>query len=618
MNRNCLMLCCLLSLGAANALAQNLTPGTGPGLDLFQEHCASCHDATAAAKLQAPNRAVISGMSARAIVAALESGKMSEQGKTLTAEQRRQIAEWWTGAPVVDLSFPDSAKCKFPPLEKQATLGTGWSGWGGNLESTGFRSTRQAGLAAKDIPSLELKWAFGIPGVIQVRSKPAIVDDLLILGSATGEVYGLDAKSGCMHWVFSADAAVRGGIVLVRTPAGRLLAYFADFRSNVYALDARNGGLIWRAAARDTLQSSTTGTLAYYDGRLYVPLSSQEGLIAREPDYECCVTSGGVVALNASNGEIAWRFRVVAEPARQTGENPHGARRFGPSGAPVWSSPTVDAKRGLLYIGSGENYSLPATDMSDSVIALELATGKVAWHFQGYANDTWNLACTLGPPDNCPEPTGPDFDFGMAPILVKTSYHNEILVAGQKSGMVYGLDPDQQGARLWAQRYGAGGINGGVHWGIATDGRLAFVPVADSSPPPIKPEPDFPRSPGVVGLDLRTGEAVWRQPAPTDTCGDRAGCGPGNSAAPTAIWGAVFAGSLDGHLRAYAAADGKLLWDFDTARDFKTVNGVKAHGGAIDGPGPVIAGGMVYTQSGYALFGQMPGNVFLAFGKPEH
>ena len=172
-------------------------------------------------------------------------------------------------------------------------------------------------------------------------------------------------------------------------------------------------------------------------------------------------------------------------------------------------------------------------------------------------------------------------------------------------------------ARLWQRKVGKGSALGGVHWGMASDGRLAFAPNSDSPNGMLGIEPDFPASPGVFALHMETGEVAWRTAPPEEACAGREGCFIANSAAPTAIPGVVFAGGLDGHLRAYSAVDGSIIWDFDTVRDFETVNGVQARGGAIDGPGPVIANGMVYSQSGYGSFGQMAGNVLLAFGPAE-
>jgi polyvinyl alcohol dehydrogenase (cytochrome) len=342
-----------------------------------------------------------------------------------------------------------------------------------------------------------------------------------------------------------------------------------------------------------------------------------EGATAMNPKHPCCTTSGEVVALSAATGEIAWRHRVVGDEARQVGVNAAGTPVFAPSGAPVWSSPTIDPARGRLYVGTGENFTRPATTTSDSVLALDLASGAFAWAHQGTADDAWNLACVSPHRENCPLPLGPDVDFGMAPIPVTREDGVTVLVAGQKSGDVWALDPQREGAVLWKTKVGKGGTFGGIHWGMASDARRVYVPISDSPAGMQGIEPDFPPAPGLHALDLADGRIVWSAAARAEACAGRERCVPGNSAAPTVAGDVVFAGSLDGHMRAYSTRDGAVLWDFDTVRDFATVNGVPARGGALDGPGPVVANGMLFVTSGYGLFGQMPGNVLLAF-RLEH
>lgn len=600
------------------AKAQVFRQQPSAGKDLFDQHCASCHQGGGDGR--APAHAAISGMSARAIMAALEDGVMREQGKALDDAQKRTVAEWWADAPLLQSDIAPAAMCQPGTDPGRNAADIAWTGWGGNPGATGFRDEKVAGLSADQVPSLTLKWAFGFPGAIQSRSKPAVVGGRLLVGSATGDVYALDATSGCVHWVFSADAAVRGGIQVGRSPAGKLAAWFVDFRTNVYALDVSDGSLLWRNRVAGDADNSNTGTVAYHDGRLFVPLSSMEVLTARNPEYECCQSSGAVVALDAGNGEELWRHRVIGEPPRPSGRNARGTVTHGPSGAPVWSSPTVDARRGRIYFGTGENYSHPASDSSDALIALDMKTGRLVWQFQATQDDTWNLACGFTTPENCPAPMGPDVDFGMAPILVTTPGGRDVLLAGQKSGVVWALDPDRDGARLWSTKIGKGSALGGIHWGMASDGRVVFAPNSDSPSGMMGIEPDHPASPGLFALDVSSGNVLWYSAPPDDACHARPGCVRALSAAPTAIPGVVFSGGLDGHLRAYSTDDGRVLWAFDTVRDFTTVNGVAARGGAIDGPGPVIANRMVYSHSGYGLFGQMPGNVLLAFapGDTQH
>ena len=279
------------------------------------------------------------------------------------------------------------------------------------------------------------------------------------------------------------------------------------------------------------------------------------------------------------------------------------------------SSPTVDTARGRVYAGTGQNYSRPATGNSDAVIALDIETGELAWSFQATPDDAFNVACIPVPlGHNCPDPPGPDYDFGMSPMLVERPDGSEILVAGQKSGTVWALDPDRDGAVLWSTQGGKGSVLGGIHWGMAADGGYAYAPHSDRGGVVVDVNPDRDPSPGLYALDLMTGEIVWRARPPEGACEGKRGCFLANSAGAAVIPSVVFAGGLDGHIRAYSADDGRILWDFDTTGVAVTFNGVPGRGGAIDGPGPVIAGGRLFTNSGYSQHGQMPGNLLLAFG----
>jgi polyvinyl alcohol dehydrogenase (cytochrome) len=287
---------------------------------------------------------------------------------------------------------------------------------------------------------------------------------------------------------------------------------------------------------------------------------------------------------------------------------------WGPSGAPIWSTPVIDPRRNAIYVTTGDNYSEPPTRTSDAFLALDLDTGKILWSRQMTAGDAYTAACRLPDKTNCPI-NGPDFDFGASPILVTLPNGKRALLAGQKSGIVHALDPDQQGEVLWQVRVGKGGTMGGVQWGSAVDSQNMYVAVSDIKRLMLTfttlTDADPNQGGGMYALKLATGEKVWY--TPPFSCGERKRCSPAQSAAVTAIPGAAFSGSVDGHLRAYSTADGKVIWDFDTVREFKTVNGVAARGGSIDGPGPAIAGGMLVANSGYVSAGGMPGNVLLAF-----
>ena len=304
-----------------------------------------------------------------------------------------------------------------------------------------------------------------------------------------------------------------------------------------------------------------------HDGRLYVPVSSLEVSVAGNPRYECCTSSGAVAALDAATGDVLWYHRVIPGYPEETGQNGAGTTTWGPSGAAVWSSPTIDPARGLLYAGTGENLTHPTTESSDAILALDLETGELAWSFQATAGDAFNMACTQATNrDNCPNPPGPDLDFGMAPMLVTRPDGKEILVAGQKSGDVWALDPDNDGALLWSTAVGKGSALGGIHWGMATDGRYAYAPNADRNAVIVDVNPDRELSPGLYALDLMTGEVVWRATMPEEACEGRRRCYSSNSAGVTSIDGVVFAGGLDGFIRAHSAEDGRVIWEFDTTQ----------------------------------------------------
>ncbi|MEE8117051.1 MAG: PQQ-binding-like beta-propeller repeat protein, partial [Gemmatimonadales bacterium] len=428
-------------------------------------------------------------------------------------------------------------------------------------------------------------------------------------------LFAIETASGCVRWSFAADAGISGSILVDEDADGRALAYFVDFRTSAYALDVAKGSLVWKTRVGWHPESNNTGSPALHDERLFVPISTMEVVTAGNPEYECCTASGAVAALDAASGDVLWYHRVISGYPEEAGRNAVGTQLYAPSGAPVWASPTVDVGRGLVYVGTGENYTHPTTSSSDAILALDIETGELAWSFQATEADAFNMACTtFRNRENCPVPAGPDLDFGMAPILVARPDGKEILVAGQKSGVVWALDPDADGEVLWSTRVGKGSALGGIHWGMATDGRLVYAANADRAAVIVDVNPARQLTPGLYALDLMNGDVVWSTVAPADTCDGRRGCFAANSAAPTVIPGVVFAGGLDGHIRAHSTEDGSLLWDFDTAREFETVNGVVGRGGAIDGPGPVIAGGLVFVNSGYGIFGQMPGNLLLAFG----
>jgi polyvinyl alcohol dehydrogenase (cytochrome) len=593
-------------LPAAQGIAQT------DGETLFAQHCAMCHADPDNAEV--PTREVLERFDPSTIVGALTDGNMRIQGQTLTPAERVTLAEHLTGKPVAKAVRSSGGQCErnAEPANGSAASAGDWNGWGPDVRNTRFQATT-AGLDAAAIPRLELKWAFGIPNVTRSRSQPAVVAGRLYMASQAGAVVALDARTGCTFWTYQSKAEVRTAISVGAGDAPAV--YFADAQAVVYALDAATGRELWSRKIDEHPAARASGSPTLYRDRLYVPLSGgAEENAAAMPDYECCTFRGSLTALDTATGNIVWKTYTVGEPKRR-GTSSTGKPLWGPAGAPIWSAPTIDAKRGLVYAATGNAYADPAPKTSDSIIAFDLGNGKIRWSKQ-MEPDVWILGCGNTDPlgnkpaadaprnPNCPEDVGPDFDFSASPVLTTTAAGKDILVLTQKAGLGYALDPDRRGKELWQYRWGKGSPVGGV-WGASSDGARAYFAVADQ----LTPAPG-----GLHAVDLVTGERVWYAPPQPLVCKAGPGCSSAQSAAVTTIPGVVFSGSADGAMRAYDSASGKVIWTFDTNRDFTAVNGVAAHGGSIDGPGPIVAGGMLYLTAGNAGFVGTPGNVLLAFG----
>lgn len=580
---------------AAPAAAQNPDGGA-----LFEEHCAACHLGDVVPRALAIDN--MRAMAPAAIVGSLTDGVMQQQGAELSPEERRAVAEFISGRSVAADAGPGVGACvpstaDWPGLDG----GAQWNGWGVDVRNARFQPAEHAGLAAGDVPRLRLKWTFGYADVASAQSQPTVVGGRLFVASVNGEVFALDARTGCTHWTFAAQSGVRSAMTVARLMDGRHALLFGDFNANVYALDAATGTEIWRQDVDDHPGARITGAPVLHEDRLYVPVSSLEEVLAADPEYACCTFRGSVVALDPATGDVAWKTYTINDAPEPRGRNPEGDFLMGPSGAAVWSAPTVDAERGVLYAATGNAYTEPAAATSNSIIALDLDTGEVRWVNQFTPDDAFILNCG-GDNPNCPEEAGPDFDFGASPVLVTMSDGRDLLVVGQKSGVGFGLDPDRDGAVAWRYQVGPGSALGGIEWGFAVDAEKAYF--ANSGL--LTPEQG-----GLAAIRLRTGELVWYAEPHAPICD---GCSPALLAAITVIPNVVFSGAMDGLFRAYDADNGSVLWEFDTNGDHDTVNGVPASGGSINGPGPVVVDGMVYVNSGYAAFGGRPGNVLLAFG----
>jgi polyvinyl alcohol dehydrogenase (cytochrome) len=595
------------------ALALGLAQATA-GATVYENRCATCHSGT---DPRTPTLASLKQKTPQSIVDALTNGVMRQQGSDMTEAEKRAVAEYLgTTAPAAPgaattaaASAPTAGACaSTPPFDP--SKGPQWNGWGVDGTNQRFQPAAQAGLTADQVPKLTLKWAFGFPNANSARGLPTVAGGRLFVGSQSGTVYALDAKSGCIIWTFKAQSGVRAGVVIgprAGSP-GKYVAYLGDGRSNAYALDAATGEQIWMRNLEDHKSANITGTPTLYAGRLFVPIASIEEGSGMNPKYECCTFRGSLVALDAATGSLLWKTYTISAEAKPIGKNSVGTTRWGPSGGGVWSSPTVDVKRKVVYAATGNMYTEPQQPTSDAIMAFDLDTGAVKWTSQVTAKDIFIVGCGGAQNGaNCPpaEDLGPDFDFGNAPILVKRPDGKDVIVAGQKSGVGWAFDPDKKGAVLWQYRAGKGSALGGLEFGSAVDTTQAYFAVSDM----LGGTPG-----GLHAVKLSNGERAWYTAPEPPKCGTARGCNNAILAAISVIPGVVFTGSNDGAVRGYSTKDGSLLWEYDTNRSFDTVNGVAAKGASISGPGPIVVGGMVFINSGYGALGGRPGNVLLAFG----
>jgi polyvinyl alcohol dehydrogenase (cytochrome) len=589
------------------------------GAALYARHCAQCHESTSG-DIRAPGRSVMMKMPPEEILRSMESGTMASVARERSAAERRAIAEYLAGKPLADKGTAtralDSTRCETATQGFDRPLkGPHWNGWGVDLANSRFQTAEMAGLTPAQVPRLKLKWAFGYPGAVLANGQATVVGGRVFVGGGSRKVYSLDAKTGCTYWTIETEASVRTAITIGPLPApGKYAAYFGDGRSNVYAVDAATGVLLWKTKVEEHSASRITGAPALHSGRLYVPVSSSEEGVGSSPTYQCCSFRGSVVALDALTGKQIWKTYTIADEPRATKKNAVGTQLWGPSGAAIWSAPTIDTRLNAVYVATGNSYSNPPALTSDAILALDLKTGTILWRQQVTPNDSYVVACLRPDKTNCPDDPGPDHDFGQSPILVTLPGGGRALVVGQKSGVVHALDPDQKGKILWQTRVGKGGALGGVMWGSAADRQSVYVANSDvaflaGGARGLVLDPKV--GGGLFALDLKTGKIRFK--VPPSECGDRKQCSPAQAAAVTAIPGVVFSGGVSGYLRAYATRDGSLLWEVDTAQDYITVNGVKGKGGAMEGPGPTVVAGMLYVNSGYGSWGGISGNVLLAF-----
>ncbi len=587
---------------------------THPGSKVYNTHCAACHNNPEATR--APALSSLKRLNSSTVEYAINIGYMKIQAKNLNAEERVQLVEWLALGQEDTNAWLETAMCgkdvaNIDPHAKPiaTTFGLGDK----NLR---FQSAEQSGLKTKDFANLELAWAVAFPQTPTMRSQPVVAGSTLFIATAdAGKIFALDTQSGCVKWQYESALPLRSSLSYGEIEKGKPVIVAGDTTGSVVAVDASTGEQLWRSDIKLHESNRITGTPVIHNGRVFAPLSAVEINYTREDSYECCKAHGAVVALDLKSGEKLWVGHTMPNATKRK-LNRAGAQLWGPSGAPIWSSPSIDEKRNVLYIGTGENNSLPVTNTSDAIIAFDLDTGEQKWVFQATPKDAWNYACRRGA--NCDfgdEATVLDYDFGGSVMITQRKDGSDLLVVGQKSGTVWALDPDKNGELVWSTQVGLGSAMGGIHWGTATDGKLVFAPSNDRPASESRPDAE----PGLHALDLETGERVWSYAAVGDCSGDRKERFPacenrlGYSPAPIVVDGAVVQGSVDGILRVFDAKNGEILWSYNTVKDFDTVNDVEGNGGSLDSAPYIAANGTLFVQSGYSRFGQAAGNVLLAF-----
>lgn len=581
------------------------------GEAIYKRRCAACHERPADGRT--PSVESLRNMPSSRIMRTLDFGAMMTIAYQLNRAERDAVAQY-LGKPGGDPQPRPEAFCSDRSVSINASASPIWNGWSPSPDNSRFSPAPLSKLTPEQVSKLKLKWAFGFEGDISAFSQPTVIGNQVFIGSAGGIVHALRADTGCLQWTFQAAGSIRSAIVAAPLE-GRTALLFGDLTGWFYALDAATGKEIWRKRPEEHEAVRLSAPPLVVDGVAYVGSSSWEESRALNPEYPCCTFRGSVTALRVRDGSVVWKTYTIAQAPQRTGKTPNGVETWGPSGVGIWSTPTLDLKRRRLYVTTGNNYSSPVTTTSDSIMALDLDSGRMLWSKQLHPDDVYNSACSTEPKGpTCPPGSGPDYDFGSPAILVSTTGGRELLLAGQKSGIVWAVDPEKNGEIMWETRVAQGGINGGVQWGMAADGEQVYAATSDVVVirTPTARQLDPKQGGGLTALKISDGSKAWQAPPPV--CGARPNCSPAQLAAVTAIPGVVFSGSQDGHLRAHSTRDGAILWDFDTVQEYKTVNGVKGSGGAIDGPGAVVVNGMVFVNSGYMRFGGAPGNVLLAFG----
>src|SRR6266853_333499 len=597
---------------AAGQAPPGFVAGTESGFATFQTQCAKCHGNPNVDR--APTPETLREMTPEKIYAALTTGVMQEQASALNDGQKKALAEFMAGRPLGSAASGAAEnmgfQCRTNPAMSDPARGPAWNGWSPDLANTRFQPATVARLTAAQVPKLKLKWAFGFPSGVSANAQPTIAAGRVFVGSDNGFVYSMDAKTGCVYWSFETGSIIRNAVVVgaVKGPGNaKYAAFVGDGHANVYAINAQDGKQLWKTKVDPHFVARITAGIKYYDGKVIVPVSSSEEFSSGNPGYSCCTSRGSVVALDASTGKQIWKAWTVPDEPKPYRTMANGVVLYAPAGGAVWNSPTIDPVKRAVYFGTGDATTAPPAKTTDAIMAIDLDTGKYLWSYQATETDVFMGGCNgANVSEACPKPMGPDMDIGNSPILKSLPNGKRVLIAGTKSADIFALDPDDNGKLLYRIHPLGQPLNGGgrgrssIVWGGAADDALVYYGIGGA---------------GLAAVKQGTGDRVWLFTPPQPAGGGGRGRGPSLGAAATAIPGVVFQGSSDGKLYAVSAADGKQLWEYDTAKEFETINRVPAHGGAISTSGAVIVNGMVYVGSGYAVgSGASGGNVLLAFG----
>jgi len=606
----------MLLVAMSGPIAADAVPH--PGRIAYEKHCAACHDNPEQSK--ARTFETLTRMIPGTIEYALTDGRMKAQAAAMSETELEDLMNFFRGQTRSDNDWVAQAMCATGTVDTEGPVTVSTFGFG--PKNHRYLSEAQAGLAREDFERLELAWALAFPNITMMRSQPVVVGDTLFLTPVDSQqLYAFDISGRpCLRWVYDAHGPLRSSLTYGELPeSGRQVLVFGGMDGRLHMVNAKTGEGLWTRSMKLFPETIITGAPQLHEGTVYASISQFEIMVGASPEHECCKSHGAVAAVDGESGEVVWVSHTMADaaPVRDRGD---GQMIWGPSGAPVWTSPAIDAKRGVLYVGTGEATSEPAHPHTDAILAIELETGDIRWAFQATANDIFLAGCRRRGErsPNCPPEYSVerDVDFGASVIIAELADGSELLLAGQKSSDVWALDPDDEGRVVWHWNNGVGTANGGVHWGMAFDGEKVYAPISD----PGRPRPGFVPQPGLYALDAATGKLVWEHRTEPDCEGrERVRYCEflyGFSAATTVVGEAVIQGSLDGHLRVFAADSGEVVFSYDTVRDYQGANGVVGQGGAIDNASIIAANGLLLVNSGYGMFGQVPGNVLLAF-KPS-